>query len=146
MQRRNEKGQFCPCKAEKFSITKKSGEVELLHTNGLVARYEVERSGQELPTKSNKVVVKATLLLDSAKDTSLSDEICFGFDVFGESLYSYWGRGLSLTNDDRAKTKTFSGVRFRELFREAEEYCLSEIRKINEALEVRHQALLDADY
>ena len=144
--RRNEKGQNCPCNAEKFSITKKCGEVELLHTNGLVARYEIERNGQELPTKGNKVVVKATLLLDSAKDTSLSDNICFGIDVFGEGLHSYWGRGLSLNYDDRSKTKTFSGIRFRELFREAEEFCLSEISKINEALEVRHQALLDADF
>ena len=143
---RNEKGQFCPEKAEKFSITKKSGEVELLHTNGLVARYEVERSGQESPAKGNKVVVSATLTLSGSNDTSLSDEICFGIEVFGERLHSYWGRGRGLTNNDRSKTKTFSGVRFREIFREAEEYCLSEISKINELLEVRHQALLDADF
>ena len=143
---RNEKGQFCPeKKAEKFSITKKCGEVELLHTNGLVARYEIERSGQESPAKGNKVVVSATLTLSGSYDTSPSDEICLGIKVFGEGLYPYWGRELT-NNDDRSKTKTFSGVRFRELFREAEEYCLSEIRKINEALEVRHQALLDADF
>ena len=146
------KSETKPKKIEKKmkNINKKIEKVEYtipLNVEGgeMFAIVEITRYGQEEAAVSNKVVVQALLYLP-VKKFGIPPEITFGekAEVFGKRLGRNWGK---LVDHDtfRVLSIEFAGISFPALFEEAKEYAFDEIAKINNLLDVRRQAYLDAN-
>jgi len=106
---------------------------------------EIVKYGQEEPAVSNKVVVQALLYLP-VRWEFLIPEIQFGekVQVFGERLGKNWGNVL-VEDKLRVAHHEFAGTSFPALFEKARNYAFGEIAKINNMLDVRHQAYLEAN-
>ena len=109
------------------------------------AKIKIIRYGQEDPAISNKVVVQAFLYLPVI-NFGIPPEIQFGekVQVFEERLGENWGK-LFDHETLRVSGIEFAGTSFPALFEEARNYAFGEIAKINNLLDVRHQALVDAN-
>ena len=119
----------------------------------LSAKIIIKRDGQEDAKKGNRVRVRCSLYLPSSKNkglvsTVLNKKIEFGVrarvEVFGMYLYSVWG-DQSPNGNFRYKNMFFTGTSFPALFEEAKKYAFSEIKKLNNLLDARRQAYLDAN-
>jgi len=111
----------------------------------MFAIVEITRYGQEESAVSNKVVVQALLYLP-VKKFGIPPEITFGEKVlvFEERLGRNWGK---LVDHDTLRVSgiELKGTSFPALFEEARNYAFCEIAKINNMLDVRHQAFLEAN-
>lgn len=125
--------------------TKRTFTVELPHTNGLVATGTIERVGQEPANQSDLVKVRGTIFLPKENNTSyLPDSINFHcrVSILQESLHFSWGNSV---DGHRKKEFTISQKKWTQAFSEAEERIKVELQKLIDALNKRHQALLDAE-
>ena len=117
----------------------------------LSAKIIIKREGQVAASKSDNVKVMCKLYLPSTEEaghnsSSLQKKIEFDnrLILFGGSLYSLWGEYRKGGNY-RYKKLSFSGDSFSKLFEEAKKYAFSEVKKINNLLDARRQAYLDAN-
>jgi hypothetical protein len=119
--------------------------INLPHTSNLTAIIAIERIGQNPPSIDNKVSVRATLSLPGDRENSLLlNQITFGcrLTIMGGQLSRHWGNARE---GDRLIGRNFSAATYAEAFRAAEEFLVSELQKLTDALEARHQALVDAE-
>ena len=143
---RDGRGRFTATKPETEKVEKAEYTCPLNIENDEVnALVKIVRYGQEDPAVSNKIIVKALLYLP-VKKFGIPPEITFGekAEVFGKRLGRNWGK---LVDHDtfRVLSIEFAGISFPALFEEAKEYAFDEIAKINNLLDVRRQAYLDAN-
>ena len=142
---RDEKGRFIFApKSEKIEKAEYTCPLNI-ENDEVNAKIKIIRYGQEDPAVSNKIIVKALLYLP-VKKFGIPPEITFGEKVllFGERLSENWGK---LVDHDTLRVSgiEFLGTSFPALFEEARNYAFCEIAKINNMLDVRHQAFLDAN-
>ena len=142
---RDEKGRFIFApKSEKIEKAEYTCPLNI-ENDEVNAKIKIIRYGQEDPAVSNKIIVKALLYLP-VKKFGIPPEITFGekAEVFGKRLGRNWGK---LVDHDtfRVLSIEFAGISFPALFEETKEYAFDEIAKINNLLDVRRQAYLDAN-
>lgn len=108
------------------------------------AYYVVERVGQLDPKDGNDVVAQVTIFLP-ATGGSINPELRFGcrVQILEEKLDSHWGYVSS--SSFRTRTDKINGERWSAVFERAAEIAEKEIMKLEDALRVRAQALLDAE-
>ena len=119
--------------------------IELPHTNGLVAKIEVRRGGQNGANVDDLVWARGRLCLPiDPKTSQIPDAIQFGTRVriLGTPLGEHWG---SQYEGMRAASEIYDAKTWREAMDGVEELVRGELQKLLDALEVRHQALVDAE-
>ena len=98
----------------------------------------------------DRIQVSGAIFLPAKKtrdnNSSLKDKFIWGhrISLMGEKLFSYWGeakKGFKY----RYKKMVFNGVRWDDLFQEAEESLTAEVEKITDAEEKRRQSLRNAE-
>lgn len=113
------------------------------------AFYVIERNGQQPPDQGDFVQCVAQIFLPAESNPSfhhpvISAPIKFGsrLAIADEHLNAYWGidRG-----DYRMRTREFAAPTWREAFQQAENWAISELEKLEQALEAREEALRKAE-
>lgn len=105
------------------------------------------RIGQELPSKGNRVMVKGSICLPCNVDSKyLHNDLCFveKCSVGGNKLNSFWG-AYNFELKMQELTQQFYADTWKEAFTQAEVWADNELQKLIDALEVREQALKDAE-
>lgn len=107
--------------------------------------FTVERTGQEAPHLSDRVMVKLTVHLPADGPTSHSILASYRFGqrvlILGRPLDHGWGtRGAN----DIVESKTFIAATWFEAFETACDAGVDEIMKLVKAVEARAKALADA--
>lgn len=119
-----------------------------LASSGLEAKIAITRDEQDDPWKSDLVVAVGRMLLPSQgsweyipKSLQFSDRA----HVLGQRLNQDWGVALDEYKGFRSARKYYRGKTWREVFAEAETDLRAELQKLIDMLEVRQQALIDAE-
>jgi len=111
-----------------------------------VGVWIVERDGQELAHRGDRVQVKATVGFP-IKESYLESYICFGVRVIlmGEYLYGSWGKCDSVNTSIRTKSEFFIADTWEGCFSAALAFLSKEEAVLQKAIDVRKQALIDAE-
>ena len=121
----------------------RSIKIELPHTN-LYAEIGIERDGQQHPSKGDNVIIKYTLSLSGLEEGNfISQKIQFGgrVELLNEALGCDWGY---VRKGRRYREGRLTAKKWAEGFKLAEEKCKKDLLRLVNALNQRHQALLDA--
>ena len=126
-------------------MKEKQFKIELL--DGIDAIIVIKREGQERIENGDGVVTNVFLHLPSADDRpgcQLHTDIRFSdrCKIFGRDLYPSWGEKSQY---GRVESHTFVTKTWADGFKKAEEYGLSEVKKLTDAIAARKQALIDAE-
>jgi hypothetical protein len=116
----------------------------------------LERAGQEPAQKSDRIQVRLYVALEGRQQASedfkrvsthLCDEIMFGNRVLimNSPLTWYWGEYSGLFENKRVKTCVFSADTFALAEAEAESFARVELEKLYKALDIRAEALRQAE-
>ena len=112
----------------------------------------VQPVGLNDPNHGTSVSVKCTLFLPCSGDPNyiqkiIPKELRFGnnIGVFGSALWDTWGT-QSVLPEYRSKDNKESGRNWQEAFSIAESYLKSEVGKLRDALQARHDALHSEGY
>jgi hypothetical protein len=108
--------------------------------------YTIERLGQDIPSKSDDVIVEAKILLPS-NNTWLDENIrCDERCRIGRFQVGYsWGQPYTSNPKYRYITLQFSAKNWATAFREASICAEAELNKLETALADRAKALADAE-
>ncbi len=109
--------------------------------------FSIIRKGQDEISKSDLIVVEARIFLPADDDFYLLNNVqvfnrCL---IFNENLNGRWGNREEAIPNFRYKMKTFKSEKWKDAFKQAEEYCHNEIMKLENMLIERAKALLDAE-
>jgi hypothetical protein len=110
-------------------------------TGGLTVKIIIERQGQEHPSRGDRVSVYGSIEFPGRE---ISERLRFGNRVLvmGTGLDRYWGYR---SPEFLRRTREFFSDTWAKAEKAALEHCEMELQKLIDALEVRHQALIDAD-
>ena len=143
MRARDEKGRFKASKVSSRFDTERITSKKYL-SGGY---YEIFRGGQTRPEEGDNIVVACRIFLPCREGSmALVREIVFKdrCHVINSPLSEAWGLYDS-EHKMRTREKYFTGEKWKQAFKEAEEYAAEELRKLDELIEKRHQALIDAE-
>ena len=129
---------------------KKEMVVKLPHTeyNAIII---MKKLGQEKTQNGDDVVVEGSILLPA--DTSListrplPESIRFGsrITILSRDLGEWWGNPIKDYPNYRRHSDTLHRKTWAEAMTSMEEHLLEQLQKLIDALNTRHQALIDAD-
>lgn len=115
--------------------------------NGLIARLEIVKNGQEKPSESDKVVVEAKLSLPANPTGSeLHPELQYRDrlkSIWGEKLTHNWGNH-EVSYKIRVNTNHFSGVNWQDATKKALDIFTNQMSMLNDAVTARVNALKNA--
>lgn len=102
------------------------------------------RKGQNEISDNDEVVVTSTLELPCEKGYILNAMRFFDrVEMYGENLRETWGNQKS--NECRYHTSTHKASTWKTAFENAEHYAFQEAGNLKRAIDVRNQALIDAE-
>jgi len=113
------------------------------YTTGI--NIEIKKIGQAPRGDSDNVQVAASIFIPTAEGESfIAPDFWWGnrLEIMGENLVRYWGEKIG---QFRKTTEIFEGEKYSDLFRAAENYLRSEVKKITDAEKIREKILADAD-
>jgi hypothetical protein len=107
----------------------------------------IERYGQEEASRGDRVVAMLTLSIPCEETHYIPKRLEFGERVklFNDPLFNCWGVWYESTNTRQSK-KSFTATTWKEAFKNAEDYLLSEIKKLYDEINKRKKALQDAEH
>jgi hypothetical protein len=122
-----------------FSKENTNYEIEIEHE---ICSVKIKRDGQCNPKKSNDIRVKLEMTNENHKSPLSFCEKILGVNLNEEE--NYW------TNYQRKEGVTniefFSKKTWREAFKKAYDYAISELNKYDTLVKEREQALIDAEF
>lgn len=129
---------------KRFTTTKKTLNFDSIYPGIAVI---IERAGQEKPEDGDRVIVKATLVLPADEKNEIVGDIQFRtrVHIFEEDLYSGWGYYSESEDGIRINVKKFFSEKWQDGFIEAEEYIVSELEKLDTAIQNRKKKLEEAE-
>lgn len=115
---------------------------KVLLANNIEVKYSIEKKGQCIPTRSDRVIVSVTLYLPVSKENYkvVDENIQFTLEIFNKLLFDDdciddpWGEFLYGNKDFCYRRVYFEVETYLEGFKEAEKYVLKELEKIHKKL------------